>query len=146
LGGIGQTERIREMDVAAQEDAVKGLKLTRLEMSQRTFEAAKVVKSLRDGTTKLTILIATAFAASLSVTGANAFILTEDPGVVVSSLKRNAHGCHYSCECGSLRGFGCEQAYHRHLHMLCLPVRCQGDDCDHVPSEGICRHIAPRDG
>ena len=31
------------------------------------------------------------------------------------------HGCHYSCECGPPRGFGCEQQYHRHLHMLCLP-------------------------
>jgi hypothetical protein len=96
--------------------------------------------------TKFTFLIATVFAASFSATGANASTLSGDLGAVRSSLQLQIHGCHYSCECGSLKDFGCEQVYHRHLHMLCLPVRCPGKDCDPVPSEGICRNIAPRDG
>jgi hypothetical protein len=55
------------------------------------------------------------------------------------------HDCHYSCECGPPRGFGCEQQYHRHLHMLCLPVRCDRHvDCERTPPEGACRHVAPQ--
>ena len=50
-------------------------------------------------------------------------------------------GCHYSCECGPLKDFGLRTVYHRHLHMLCLPVRCRDQDCKPTPSEGVCRHI-----
>ena len=61
------------------------------------------------------------------------------------NLTREAHGCHYSCECGPLRNFGCEQLYHRHLHMGCLAVRCdRRKECDPIPIEGVCRHIAPQ--
>jgi hypothetical protein len=50
---------------------------------------------------------------------------------------KTVHGCHYSCECGTPRGFGCEQQYHRHLHMLCLPVRCERrTDCERTPPVG----------
>ena len=59
-----------------------------------------------------------------------------------SSLRQEIHGCHCTCECGPLKDFGCEQVYHRHLHMLCLPVRCGGDTkCERAPPEGVCRHI-----
>ena len=51
-------------------------------------------------------------------------------GAAASRLTQITHGCHYSCECGPLKDFGCEQVYHRHLHMLCLPVRCRDQDCD----------------
>ena len=62
-----------------------------------------------------------------------------------SNLMLRTHGCHYSCECGSPREFGCEQQYHRHLHMLCLPVRCERrPDCERAPAVGACRHMAPR--
>jgi hypothetical protein len=62
-----------------------------------------------------------------------------------SSLTHETHGCHYTCECGPLKDFGCEQMYHRHLHMLCLPVRCSGNTkCDRAPPEGVCRHVAPQ--
>jgi hypothetical protein len=61
-----------------------------------------------------------------------------------SSPVQNTHGCHYSCECGPLKDFGCEQLYHRHLHMLCLPVRCDREiECERALSEGLCRHMAP---
>jgi hypothetical protein len=56
-----------------------------------------------------------------------------------------AHGCHYACECGSLRAFGCENVYHRHLHMLCLPVRCGREPaCEQKAPEGACRHVTPQ--
>ena len=59
-----------------------------------------------------------------------------------SSLRQEIHGCHYTCECSPLKDFGCEQVYHRHLHMLCLPVPCGGDTkCERAPPEGVCRHI-----
>ena len=62
-----------------------------------------------------------------------------------TNLMLRTHGCHYSCECGPPREFGCEQQYHRHLHMLCLPVRCERrPDCERVPPVGACRHMAPR--
>ena len=48
-------------------------------------------------------------------------------------LMQTVHGCHYTCECGPPREFGCEQQYHRHLHMLCLPVRCERrEDCERI--------------
>ena len=50
------------------------------------------------------------------------------------------HGCHYSCECGPLKDFGCDRVYHRHLHMLCLPVRCRGKNCDPTPPR---RRVSP---
>ena len=54
-----------------------------------------------------------------------------------TNLMLRTHGCHYSCECGSPREFGCEQQYHRHLHMLCLPVRCERrPDCERAPPVG----------
>jgi hypothetical protein len=66
-------------------------------------------------------------------------------GVAPAILRQEAHGCHYDCECGPLKDFGCEQVYHRHLHMLCLPVRCGGDTkCEQTPPQGLCRHIAPQ--
>jgi len=99
--------------------------------------------------TKLAFLVATVFALALTTQGANA----ASPNPAAGGLKESAagwglmqktHGCHYSCECGPLRDFGCEQLYHRHLHMLCLPVRCdRGTVCDRTPSEVVCRHIAP---
>jgi hypothetical protein len=65
--------------------------------------------------------------------------------IAAPALGAKAHGCHYSCECGPPRGFGCEQQSHRHLHMLCLPVRCARDsDCERTPSAGACRHVTPR--
>ncbi len=66
-------------------------------------------------------------------------------GVAQAILRHEIHGCHYDCECGPLKDFGCEQVYHRHLHMLCLPVRCRGDTkCEQTPPQGVCRHIAPQ--
>jgi hypothetical protein len=97
---------------------------------------------------KARVLVATAFLLALTAHGANAASL--NPAVVAltesgagSSLAKRTHGCHYSCECDPLRDFGCEQVYHRHLHMLCLPVRCRGKDCDPQPSAGVCHHIVP---
>jgi hypothetical protein len=67
------------------------------------------------------------------------------PGVAPAILRHETHGCHYDCECGPLKDFSCEQVYHRHLHMLCLPVRCGGDTkCEQTPPEGVCRHIPPQ--
>jgi hypothetical protein len=67
------------------------------------------------------------------------------PGVAQAIVRHEIHGCHYDCECGPLKDFGCEQVYHRHLHMLCLPVRCRGDTkCEQTPPQGVCRHIAPQ--
>jgi hypothetical protein len=85
--------------------------------------------------TKPALLVAAAFALNLAFAapGANA-----DPraaglkdGGAQSRLWLDAHGCHYSCACGPLKDFGRERVYHRHLHMLCLPVRCdRKQDCD----------------
>jgi hypothetical protein len=99
--------------------------------------------------TKLTSIVPAAFVLALTAQGADAAFLTPAAGVLKesaagSSLMQRTHGCHYPCECGPLKDFGCEQVYHRHLHMLCLPVRCRGQDCDPTPSEGVCRHIAPQ--
>jgi hypothetical protein len=98
--------------------------------------------------TRLEFLVATAFALALTAQEANAVSLNPAAGALTesaagSSLMQKTHGCQYSCECGALRDFGCEQVYHRHLHMLCLPVRCRGKDCNPPPSEGVCHHIAP---
>jgi len=99
--------------------------------------------------TKLAFLLATAFALALTAQRGNAASPNPAAGPLKESaagsrLMQKTHGCHYSCECGPLRDFGCEQWYHRHLHMLCLPVRCdRGTDCDRTPSEGACRHIPP---
>jgi hypothetical protein len=72
-----------------------------------------------------------------------AFLLAAS--AVVLTTQAAAHGCHYACECGPLREFGCENVYHRHLHMLCLPVRCGRDPaCEQKPLEGACRHVTPQ--
>ena len=98
---------------------------------------------------KLAFFVSTAFALALTAQGADAASLNPlagalKEGVAGSSLMQQTHGCHYSCECGPLKEFGYGQLYHRHLHMLCLPVRCdRGTDCDRTPSEGACRHIPP---
>jgi len=100
--------------------------------------------------TVLAFRVAPAFVIALMAQEANADSVNSAAGgleqnAVGSSVVRTIHGCHYSCECGPPRGFGCEQQYHRHLHMLCLPVRCdRGTDCDRKMSQGACRHIAPR--
>jgi len=99
--------------------------------------------------TRLASLVAASILA-LAVQGATAASLNPTAGVlklnaVRSSLTHDAHGCHYTCECGPLKDFGCEQVYHRHLHMLCLPVRCSGDaKCDRAPPQGVCPHVAPQ--
>jgi len=101
---------------------------------------------------KLALLIVSAFTLSLTAKLAHASFLNPAAGVLKegsaeSSHLHETHGCHYPCECGPPRGFGCEQWNHRHLHMLCLPVRCDRDtDCRINPSEGACRHIAPPPG
>jgi hypothetical protein len=100
--------------------------------------------------TRIAFLVAAASTLALAVHGATAASLNPTVGVLgVSaarwSLTQHAHGCHYTCECGPLKDFGCEQVYHRHLHMLCLPVRCGGDTkCDRTPPEGVCRHVPPQ--
>ena len=96
--------------------------------------------------TSLEFVFAAAFALGLSAYGANAAYLSSAAGApkeraAESNFMQRTHGCHYSCECGPLKDFGCEQVYHRHLHMLCLPVRCRDQDCKPTPSEGVCRHI-----
>jgi hypothetical protein len=98
--------------------------------------------------TRLEFVFAAAFSLGFTAHGATAAYLNSAAGApkeraAESSLMQRTHGCHYSCECGPLKDFGCEQAYHRHLHMLCLPVRCRGQDCNPTPSEGVCRHIPP---
>jgi len=67
------------------------------------------------------------------------------PGLAQALLRHETHGCHYDCQCGPPKDFGCEQVYHRHLHMLCLPVRCRGaTQCEQRAPQGVCRHIAPQ--
>ncbi len=100
--------------------------------------------------TRFAFLVAAASTVALAGQGATAAAssLAADAlkaSAARSSLTQDAHGCHYTCECGPLKDFGCEQVYHRHLHMLCLPVRCGGDTkCDRAPPEGVCRHVAPQ--
>jgi hypothetical protein len=100
--------------------------------------------------TKLAFSVATAWALALTAQGANAASLNPAAEALKESaagsrLMLETHGCHHSCECGPPKGFGCEQFNHRHLHMLCMPVRCdRSAGCDRTPSEGVCRHIAPR--
>jgi len=87
------------------------------------------------------VFVAASFAAS------DAGSAPRMPGAQAMSpgLRLEIHGCHYDCQCGSLKDFGCEQVYHRHLHMLCLPVRCRGDaKCEQTPPQGVCRHITPQ--
>lgn len=95
----------------------------------------------------LAILAAMA-AVALTLPGANAALLGPDArlhGAVSLRQVQEVHGCHYTCECGPLKDFGCDQVYHRHLHMLCLPVRCGGDTkCEQTPPQGLCRHVAPQ--
>jgi hypothetical protein len=92
--------------------------------------------------TRIRLAFLVALTIALTAQGANAGSLKPAAG---ARLLQKTHGCHYSCECGPPRDFGCEQQYHRHLHMLCLPVRCdRRTDCASTPSEGVCRHIAPR--
>jgi hypothetical protein len=96
--------------------------------------------------TRFAFLVAAASTLALAGQGANAgapnLAAALKASAAGSGLTQETHGCHYTCECGPLKDFGCEQVYHRHLHMLCLPVRCGGDTkCDRVPPEGVCRHI-----
>jgi hypothetical protein len=98
--------------------------------------------------TRLAFLAAAAFPLGLLAHRANAAYLNsaawaQAPKEIAagSSLMQATHGCHYSCECSPLKDFGCDRVYHRHLHMLCLPVRCRGKNCDPTPPEGVCRHI-----
>jgi hypothetical protein len=61
-----------------------------------------------------------------------------------SSPRHETHCCHYTCECGALKDFGCEQVYDHHLYMLCLPVRCDRyTKCEQKPPEDAFRHVAP---
>jgi hypothetical protein len=89
-------------------------------------------------------------AIALTPPGASAGFLGPDAGTIAHGAAalpplREIHGCHYTCECGPLKDFGCDQVYHRHLHMLCLPVRCGGDTkCEQTPPQGLCRHITPQ--
>ncbi len=90
--------------------------------------------------TEPALLTAAAFALSLVLGTPRAVAL--DPGAMDlkdggarSRLGRDVHGCHYSCDCGPLKAFGRESVYHRHLHMLCLAVRCdRKHDCEPDPS------------
>ena len=99
--------------------------------------------------TTLAVLIAAAFAFAGAAPQAKAASLDASAGALKqgaawSTLRHDAHGCHYSCDCGPLKDFGCERVYHRHLHMLCRPVRCDREkDCGRAPSEGLCRHLPP---
>jgi hypothetical protein len=98
---------------------------------------------------KLAFLIAAEFALALThgakAVPLNPLVGTPKENADRSNLTRQIHGCHYSCECGPLRNFGCKQIYHRHLHMGCLAVRCdRRKECDRIPPEGVCRHIAPQ--
>ena len=89
--------------------------------------------------TKPALLLAAALAVSLLLAAPRAVSL--DPGALdlkdgsaQSHLSHHVHGCHYSCDCGPLKAFGRESVYHRHLHMLCLAVRCdRKHDCDRDP-------------
>jgi len=93
--------------------------------------------------TAASVLLVTSLGASAAplVPGAG----TIAPGVAPAMLRHEIHGCHYDCQCGPLKDFGCEQVYHRHLHMLCLPVRCRGDTkCEQTPPQGVCRYITPQ--
>jgi hypothetical protein len=103
---------------------------------------------MRRDTHRLALLVAAAFILELIAHGANAASLISAAGARApkeiaadSSFMHATHGCHYSCECGPLKDFGCDRVYHRHLHMLCLPVRCRGKNCDPTPPEGVCSHI-----
>ena len=95
--------------------------------------------------TKFALLLAAVSTLALALPGASAAspdVAALKASAARSGLMQETHGCHYTCECGPLKDFGCEQIYHRHLHMLCLPVRCGGDTkCDRAPPEGVCRHI-----
>ena len=97
---------------------------------------------------KFALFIAAASAIALPAHGAKAFSPAAGApkeNAAGSSPVHQIHGCYYSCECGPPKDFGCEQQYHRHLHMLCLPVRCaSGPACERTPPEGACRHVTPR--
>jgi hypothetical protein len=72
------------------------------------------------------------------------FVIAAASGLALTT-QAAAHGCHYTCECGPLRDFGCQNVHHRHLHMLCLPVRCERKpECEQKPLEGACRHVTPQ--
>src|SRR5262245_29370244 len=64
--------------------------------------------------TLLEFLVHSAFVLALSAQGANAASLNltavrlSESGAE-SSIVQRTHGCHYSCECGPLKDFGCEQ-------------------------------------
>jgi hypothetical protein len=65
-------------------------------------------------------------------------------GFVRLGVVRDIHGCHYACACGPPRELACEQWNHRHLHMLCLPVRCERDaNCEAARPEHMCRGANP---
>jgi len=87
------------------------------------------------------VLISPGASAAPVALGASTIVSEFAPAI----LRHEIHGCHYTCECGPLKDFGCDQVHHRHLHMLCLPVRCGGDTtCEQTPPQGVCRHITPQ--
>jgi hypothetical protein len=99
--------------------------------------------------TKRAGYIAILFAFALTAQKANASLL----GAAADARKHSAaqslivhkiHGCHYSCACGPPQELSCEKWNHRHLHMLCLPVRCERDaDCERALPERSCRPAGP---
>jgi hypothetical protein len=83
-------------------------------------------------------LALTAQSANASSLGASADAFRQD--LAPWRLVHKVHGCHYSCACGPPRELACEQWNHRHLHMLCLPVRCERDeDCERARPDSACR-------
>ena len=94
----------------------------------------------------LEFLVPSAFVLALTAQGANATSLNAT--VVVStesgaksSIVEGIHGCHYSCECGPLKDFGCEQVYHRHLPHALPSGTLPGERVCPPSPEGVCRHI-----
>jgi len=93
--------------------------------------------------------IATLVAFALMAQAANASSLGAAADAAEQSaaqrlLVHEIHGCHYSCECGPPRELACEKWNHRHLHMLCLAVRCERDaECEHTPPDRACRTKRP---
>jgi hypothetical protein len=99
--------------------------------------------------TKRTCGIAALFGLALTALPANAssFGVSAEAfrqGAAQSRLVHKIHGCHYSCACGPPKELACEQWNHRHLHMLCLPVRCERDtDCERARPDHACRRASP---
>ena len=99
--------------------------------------------------TKRACVIAALSGVALAAQPPTAFSLAESAeafkqGAARPWLVHKIHGCHYSCACGPPRELACEQWNHRHLHMLCLPVRCERDEaCERARPSHACRHARP---